>query len=302
MQAAWNYIHSVFEQFLYCISTIQISDIIDILIVAFLIYKSIELFRETRAGTLIKGIIIVLIIYALSVWFDMVVLKWLLVKLASVAIIAVAVVFQPELRRALERVGRSKIGKFTKSQGYDNWTAMVVESIECICKSATEMQESKTGALIVLERDTPLGEIIDTGTVLNAETSVSLISSVFFPKSPLHDGALIMRDGKTYAAGCILPLTSNPDLSSQLGTRHRAAIGVSEVSDAIVVVVSEETGTISVAYNGQIERGFNGISLKEKLVTMITSSQSAEGKVGILQSIKDKLFKTKEGDSKDENE
>ncbi len=285
MAAVFDFFQTIFNQLWYSISTIRFADLLDIAIVAFLIYKSIELFRETRAGTLVKGILIVLVTYVVSVWFDLVVIKWLLVKIASVAVIAVAIVFQPELRRALERVGRSNFKKFGMSSSYYSLNDEMVESINSVAKAAGEMQDSKTGALIVIERDTPLGEVIDTGIMINADVSSALISNIFYPKSPLHDGGVVIRDGRIHAASCILPLSSNPNLNADLGTRHRAGLGVSEVSDAIVVIVSEETGTISVACNGAIERGYNSITLREKLRELIDTSNENDRRKSFVSTL-----------------
>lgn len=295
MQVVLDFINTIFNQFWYTITSIRIADIIDIAIVAFLIYKTIELFRETRAGTLLKGIVIVLLIYLFADWFELIVVKWILVKLASVAIIGVVIVFQPELRRALERVGRSRFSRFFKSGNYSDINDEFSLSINAISRAVGDMQDSKTGALIVVERDTPLGEIIDSGTLINADASSSLLSNIFYPKSPLHDGAVVVRDGRIYAAGCILPLTSSTEVNSHLGTRHRAAIGISEVSDAVVVVVSEETGIISIASNGKLERGFNSISAKERLGELLYTQEDEEVKLSLLKVIKDKFLNKREG-------
>ncbi len=294
MDAVFDFFQTIFNQLWYSISTIRFADILDIAIVAFLIYKSIELFRETRAGTLIKGILIVLVTYAVAVSFELVVIKWLLVKIASVAVIAVAIVFQPELRRALERVGRSNFKKF--GSGYYGLNDDMVEAINSVAKSAGEMQEAKTGALIVLERETPLGEVIDTGIMINADISSALISNIFYPKSPLHDGGVVIRDGRVHAASCILPLSTNPNLDSELGTRHRAGLGVTEVSDAIVIIVSEETGTISVAHNGVIERGYNSITLRERLKELMDDSIENTGRKSVIASFVGAIFNKKKGE------
>lgn len=267
MNAIWDAIYAAWNQFVYTISNVRVFDIIDILIIAFIIYKVIAFLRETRAGQLVKGIVLLFALYAFAIAFDLAVLRWLLSAVFGSAIVAVAIIFQPELRRMLERVGQTKIGNLQSSGEVGEH---LLESIEKICNAAEQMQKTKTGALIVFERKTQLGEIINTGTVIDAQTSESLVSNIFYPKSPLHDGAVIVRDGRIYAASCILPLTQSTAFSSQLGTRHRAAIGMTENSDAIVLIVSEETGTISIAYNGQITRNFTAQSaaeiLKEKIV------------------------------------
>ena len=260
-------LYTVWNQFVYTISNLRIFDIIDILIIAYIVYKAIEFLRETRAGQLVKGIIFLLVLYAFAIVFKLAVLRWLLSAVFGSAIVAIAIIFQPELRRLLERVGQTKIGNL---QSGGNESQLVTDSANIICKAAGQMQKTKTGALIVFERKTQLGEIINTGTVVDAQVSESLVNNIFYPKSPLHDGAVVVRDGRIYAASCILPLTQSTDFSSQLGTRHRAAIGMTENSDAVVLIVSEETGIISVAFNGQITRNHTVQSafdeIKDKLV------------------------------------
>ncbi|MBQ6717330.1 MAG: diadenylate cyclase CdaA [Clostridia bacterium] len=248
-------------------SNVRVFDIIDILIIAYIVYKAIEFLRETRAGQLVKGIVFLLALYAFSIAFELAVLRWLLSAVFGSAIVAIAIIFQPELRRLLERVGQTRIGSL---QSGGDESEEIVASVNKICKAAGQMQKTKTGALIVFERKTQLGEIINTGTVVDAAVSESLVNNIFYPKSPLHDGAVIVRDGRICAASCILPLTQSTVFSSQLGTRHRAAIGMTENSDAIVLIVSEETGTISIAFNGQITRNYTVESafneIKDKLV------------------------------------
>lgn len=209
----------------------------------------------------------------LAQWLDMVSLSWLLTKLFDYAIIAVVVIFQPEIRRALERMGRSNLSSFGLNQTPDERRQRMQECIDAVCKASQSMQDQKVGALMVFERGTPLGDIVNTGTVVDAAPTQPLICNVFYPKSPLHDGAMILRAGRVHAAGCILPLTPNTDLSRELGTRHRAAIGMSENSDAVVVVVSEETGNISIAVNGVLTRGFNGVTLRAQLESYLLAEE-----------------------------
>lgn len=267
MSGIFDTIYTLWNQFVYTISNVRIFDIIDIVIMAFIIYKAIGFLRETRAGQLVKGIAFLLVLYAVANIFELAVLRWLLSAVFGSAIVAIAIIFQPELRRLLERVGQTKLGY--SGSVTDERTA-VLEAIDKICKAAGQMQKSKTGALIVFERKTQLGEIINTGTVVDARVSISMVNNIFYPKSPLHDGAVIVRDGRIYAAACILPLTANTEISSQLGTRHRAAIGMTENSDAIVLIVSEETGTISIAFNGKITRDYSVATaydeIKSKLI------------------------------------
>jgi len=264
-----DYIYLFFNQIFYTIANIRFFDIIDILIVTFIVYKAIEFLRETRAGQLIKGVAVLLIVFFLADTLNLVSLKWILDTIFDVALIAVIVIFQPELRRALERMGQANIKAIGRADSTSLFEERINNCIDAVCQGVSVMSDKHIGALIVFERNTMLGDIANTGTVLGAEPSYEMLCNIFFPKSPLHDGALIVRDGYFHSAGCILPLTSNNTLSSQLGTRHRAAIGMSENSDAVVLVVSEETGIISVAVNGTIKRDFNSVTLKEELYNQL---------------------------------
>lgn len=272
----WNGIYSffytLFNQIIAAFGDFRVFDIFDILVITLLIYKSIELLRETRAKQLVQGIFVVFFVWLFARWFDLVSLNWLLSKLLDYALIAVAIIFQPELRRALEGMGRTSLGKIIGFSNINSNTD-ITKKIDALCRAVTHMQEQRCGALIVMEKETQLGDIINTGTVIDAELSSDLVCTVFYPKSPLHDGAMIVRGGKVYAAGCILPLTANQDLSKELGTRHRAAIGMSENSDAVVIVVSEETGTVSVASDGKMIRDYNGLTLREELLKNFTDNE-----------------------------
>ena len=293
-----NSVYAFWNQIIYAISNIRIFDLLDILIIALIVYKAIEFLRDTRAGQLVKGIVILLLAYVIAKWWELAVLRWLLSIVVDSAIIALAVIFQPELRRILEKVGHTR---FSAGQLPDN-ERQLSSCIDEVCKAAGNMQEKKIGALIVFERATQLGEIINTGTLIDAEPSVSMVNNIFFPKSPLHDGALIVREGKLYAAGCILPLTQGQHFSTQLGTRHRAAIGMTENSDAVVLVVSEETGIISIAYNGEIKRNFNAVSANAELRRqLITSDEERKTPIsvalGFINPLKKKQSK-KEGEKR----
>lgn len=265
----FDYIYLLFNQIFYTIANIRFFDIIDILIVTFIVYKAIEFLRETRAGQLIKGVVVLLIVFFLADTLNLVSLKWILDTIFDVALIAAIVIFQPELRRALERMGQANIKSIGRADSASLYEERINNCIDAVCQGVSVMSDKRIGALIVFERNTMLGDIANTGTVLSAEPSYEMLCNIFFPKSPLHDGALIVRDGYFHSAGCILPLTSNNTLGSQLGTRHRAAIGMSENSDAVVLVVSEETGIISVAVNGTIKRDFNPVTLKEELYNQL---------------------------------
>lgn len=239
---------------------IRVRDILDIAIVAFVIYKGTKLVRETRAVQLIKGIIILLLAMQVSGWFSLNAINFLLVNTVQVGMVALLVVFQPELRRALEKVGRSSIGKIINSSGSENDT-----TIANVVTAMQAMQSTKTGALIVFEREIKLADVAKTGIAINSDVSPELLINIFVPNTPLHDGAVIIGDNRIKAAACFLPLTQDNTLSQELGTRHRAAIGITEVADCVVAVVSEETGRISVAVNGKIDRSITPDSLEKTL-------------------------------------
>ncbi len=252
--------------------TIGLNDIVDILILYFLIYNGIKLIRETRAQQLTKGILVLVACYLLAVVFNLQTIRYLLKLCFQWGFLALIILFQPELRRMLEKVGRAKIAEisfFGSSDTVsveDKWNT----AIDAVCDAAQNLSSTKTGALIIFERKTKLGEQIATGTVLNCTPSVAVFGNIFYPNTPLHDGAVIMRDGMILAAGCFLPRPQKDELiNKQLGSRHRAAIGMSENSDAVVVVVSEETGAISVAENGELTRGYTKESLKKLLLEKI---------------------------------
>lgn len=220
-------------------------DLLDILLVAYLLYKGIMIVRETRAGQLVKGIIIMGACYLLAQLLELNTITWLLNKVFELGIIAIIVVFQPELRRTLEKLGRAKVTTLTPwTHGEDSAKSAVwAQPIEVLCEAVQRLSMSATGALIVIERQTKLGEQIATGVMVDAIPSVELIGNIFFKNSPLHDGAMIMRDGKILAAACFLPKPSHEeDIDKNLGSRHRASLGISEVSDSVTIVVSEETG------------------------------------------------------------
>ena len=275
----------LWESFVQMIYQFRISDALDILLVTFILYSGIKLVRETRAGQLVRGILIVLALWFLSYFLKLYMMQTILSYLFNFAFIAILIVFQPEIRRALEQLGRSGIrGKGNGPFGISLASGDALEharlnrrAVNMVVDAAAQMSKQKTGALIVFERKTKLGDIIDTGTVLQAIPSVPMICNVFFNKAPLHDGAMIVRDGMVYAAGCILPLTKSGAVAIELGTRHRAAIGMSENSDAVVVVVSEETGQISVVVNGVITRNYTRETLKSELENLLLSGNSEPG-------------------------
>lgn len=269
----------------------QFKDAVDIIIVAFLIYGVVKLVRETRAGQLVKGLFLLVILFIISSYFNLVMVSRVLAYFFQFAFVAILIVFQPEIRKALEQVGRNNVGQSIaavvtgRDCSYDR--AQIRKAINAVVDGVGILQQLKMGALIVFERKTKLGDIIETGTQINCEPSGQIVGNIFFNKAPLHDGAMIIRDGMIHAAGCILPLTKNTSVSAELGTRHRAALGVSEESDAVVVVVSEETGQISVAVNGVLARRFTRDTLRDVLEGYLIPQEEASTvrrKFGVLKS------------------
>lgn len=247
--------------------SITFMDIIDILLMSYLVYLLIKLIKETRAGQLIKGILFIAIAYVISNLIGLKAMSYIIKSVLDVGLLAILIMFQPEIRRALEKAGRSKIGTTLFSVGENaDQSAKWNICIEAICDSCVDLSATKTGALIVIERQTKLGEQIENGTILNAVPSKELFGNIFFKNTPLHDGAVIIRDGMILAAACFLPKPQKEELiNKKLGSRHRAAIGMSENSDAIVIVVSEETGHISIAENGELTSDFTRFRLNEYL-------------------------------------
>ena len=245
--------------------SMRITDIIDIIIVSVLIYQILKMIRETRALQLVKGIAILLVVLQLSTWLNFTVINYILRNIMQVGLFMIVVIFQPELRSILERVGRSKVGSLIDFSSIQMTEEQVQNIIDELVNATVNLSQTKTGALIVLEREIKLGDLVKTGATLNAEITQALLENIFVPNTPLHDGAVIIRNDRIHSAGCVLPLTSNHNLSRELGTRHRAALGVSEVSDAVVIVVSEETGKISVAINGTLTRNLNEHTLKKAI-------------------------------------
>ena len=269
----------------------QFKDAVDIIIVAFLIYGVVKLVRETRAGQLVKGLFLLVILFIISSYFNLVMVSRVLAYYFQFAFVAILIVFQPDIRKALEQVGCNNVGQSIaavvtgRDRSYDR--AQIRKAINAVVDGVGILQQLKMGALIVFERKTKLGDIIETGTQINCEPSGQIVGNIFFNKAPLHDGAMIIRDGMIHAAGCILPLTKNTSVSAELGTRHRAALGVSEESDAVVVVVSEETGQISVAVNGVLARRFTRDTLRDVLEGYLIPQEEASTvrrKFGVLKS------------------
>ena len=262
------------------LSTMGISDFLDIIIVAYLIYKAIGFVRRTNSNNLAKG----LVVFLLALWgsdiFSLTMINFLLRKTAELGLIALLILFQPELRRLLERMG-SGFASGRSSSGTVMDSA-ISQTVQACC----DMSDSKTGALIIFERGVALNSIISTGTVINADTTAELLKNMFFNKAPLHDGAVIIRDGRIEAAGCVLPLTQRTNLSKDLGMRHRAGIGLSEESDAVIIVVSAETGAISVAMDGMLKRHLSGEALDKLLRSELIREEDSTEKHGLIDNIK----------------
>lgn len=253
------------------IRVMRISDIIDIIIIAVAVYYFMMATRGTRAVQLVRGILVAAVIYFLSGILNLDALNYILSSIVQVAVFAVIVIFQPELRNILEHIGRFKILKLMGIT-FDDSAGSIEDVAANITLAASDLAATKTGALIVIERGTRLGEYMNSGTMLDADVSSELLKNIFVPNTPLHDGAVIIRGNKIITAGCVLPLTANTNLSSELGTRHRAALGLSEASDAIIVVVSEETGKISIALNGSLTRNLKASSLEKALLKLLETS------------------------------
>lgn len=280
-----------FNAFWQVIDSMRFRDFLDIAIVAYLVYKLIGLMRETRAGTLLKGIFSILLVYVAATVLQLRAVTAIVQYVVTYGAFALLVVFQPELRKILDHLGRSRfslaqLGNIIKGLGYGSNTSIVdtsntMTAINAICDSCAMLSKERIGALIVIERQTRLGDIIATGTLVDATPTTELIKNIFFPNTPLHDGATIIRNGRIHAAGCFLPLSNNYDISRTLGTRHRAALGMSEVSDALVVIVSEETGAISVAKNGKLNLRLTVNSLNAILCDELLSEYQESHKSGV---------------------
>ena len=263
---------------------IGITDILDVLIVAFLAYKVLGFIRETRAEQLAKGILVFFLVTFGSYVFNLYTLHYILSNMLQVGLIALVVIFQPELRRALEHLGRSKITTVFSQVDKDEAKQMIGEFVRAI----ESMSASRTGALIVIERETLLNDIVETGTIIDARVSEQMIGNIFYEGSPLHDGALIVRGDRLYAAGCVLPLTQNKGLNKELGTRHRAGIGITENSDALTLIVSEETGVVSIAQDGKLTRFLDMKTVEKMLLNIYLENET-------VNPVKEKLSKALKG-------
>ena len=260
-------INSLLSDFFNIIFRITINDVVDILIVAYIFYKMFMFIKDTRAAQVLKGILFLLVATELSNIFNLHTLYWLLVNTLQFGVIAALIIFQPELRAGLEHIGRTQFNFFGKG-GINISEEDLNKNIDEIIEALYSLSRQKIGALIIMERETKIGDIINTGTIIDGEVSRQLLINIFIPNTPLHDGAVVIRDNQIKAAACFLPLTQSKDLSKELGTRHRAAIGVSEVSDCISLIVSEETGDVSIAKSGKIYRGVS----KERMSNILRSN------------------------------
>ncbi|MFA9398138.1 MAG: diadenylate cyclase CdaA [Clostridiaceae bacterium] len=247
------------------IKNINIFSILDILVVSYLFYKGYNLIRQTRAEQLLKGILMVLIILPISGLLRLNMLNWILSNTITIGVLSFVIIFQPEIRRVLEHLGRSAFNEVHILSDEEVMKKVIKE----ITNAANNLSKTKTGALIVIEQLTGLSEIVTTGTAIDAQVSAALLENIFVVNTPLHDGAVIIRNDRIAAAGCFLPLTTNDSISKSLGTRHRAALGISENSDALVVLVSEETGIISLAVNGSLTRNYDKEKLKDILMRIL---------------------------------
>ncbi len=269
MEAIINF----FKEFAALVPTIQIMDIVDILVVAFVIYKVILMLQTTSSSRIAKSIVIILLLTALTSVLHMYLMNYLLDKILEIGLLALVIMFQPELRRILEKLGSKSFREIISTkQEQRNIDYVISETV----KACEIMSRERTGVLIVFERTSSLEDYQKTGTVIDARVSSELLRNIFFTKASLHDGAVIIRNERIAAAGCVLPLTENRNISSDLGTRHRAGIGMSEVSDAVVVIVSEETGTISVAISGMLKRHLAPQTLEKLLLNELAPKEEVK--------------------------
>ncbi len=270
----WNTVVDIFDRYIIgVVAEMKLVDWVDIVILSVILFYVYKFIRQRRAVRLARGVLIVVAVMLLSVIFNMRALSYILENFFQVGMIAIIVIFQSDLRAALERFGSTNIKSLRGVSDSD--AKAVIAAADVLAEAAEALSKTKTGALIVIERSTKLGEYLSHGVILNADMTSLLIRNIFFNKAPMHDGAMIIRNRRVYAAGCYLPL-SNADVNKDLGTRHRAALGLSEVSDAIVIVISEETGTISIALDGELERGFSAESLKNRVIKYLLPADTTK--------------------------
>lgn len=289
MESLWLDITNFFENTL---KSVSLLDIMDIVIVAIVIYQLLKLIRRTRAGQVLKGVLLLLVFYGITSYIGLQTISWLIGYVLGIGVVAIVILFQPELRAMLERVGRTANIETMRQSGVDESAAECARVIDEMVLALTRLSRRKVGALIVIEQRTGLDDVVATGTLLQARTTAALLENIFEPNTPLHDGAVIMRATQIVAAGCFLRLTADSGLSRELGTRHRAAIGVSEVSDCVSLIVSEESGVISSATGGRMTRYLDEEQLREILSGLIRPRQQQHR--GIMSLLR------KKGESGDE--
>ncbi len=272
---------NVFEWIIQYSSVFGLLDLLDIALVAFVVYQLIRLIRRSSAGKALMGVVLLFVVLQLAQLFELRVISYLLANTLQMGLIALVIVFQPEIRKALEKVGRRNILKGLEREEHNVMDTAIVQAVE----ACSAMAKARDGALVVFEREIELRDIIKTGTVLDAYPSAEFLKNIFFPKAPMHDGAVIVQQGRIAAAGCMLPLSANENLSKDLGMRHRAGVGMSENSDAVVVIVSEETGSISVAIGGMLKRHLAPETLEKLLRNELMPQQEENKKVGILSNL-----------------
>ncbi len=280
MAALFEFLKDYCQRYIFAIvKTIGILDMVDILLLTFVLYFVYCFIRDRRAGKLLIGLGCVLCLSLLGEFFDLPATSFVFNDFRQIGMIAVLILFQPELRGALEKVGGTPLSSIRSMTSDSRELALVNAEIDAVCTAASDLSRDKVGALIAIERSTKLGEYVKSGVFIDATISPYILRNIFFNKAPLHDGAVIIRAGRICAAGCFLPLSTQDDLNKELGTRHRAALGLSEMSDAIVIVVSEENGIISMAVDGNLERNYNYNSLKQALNRLlIPQGQGENGK------------------------
>ncbi|MBR2381363.1 MAG: diadenylate cyclase CdaA [Clostridia bacterium] len=291
--ATFDYLRKMIElHVVHRFEHMRFNDFLDIVLLTFLFYYVIKFFWDKRGAKLFKGIITVLLAMIIVNIFNMKAMSFIFSSFYQVGIIALIIMFQPELRLALENLGNTPFTSIKHIASDIKSSEYVSNSITTITEISCGLSMERTGALIVIEKDTKLGEHMRTGTIINGQLSSQLLKNIFYNKAPLHDGAVIIRDYKVFSAGCFLPLSMKDDIDEDLGTRHRAAIGISEVSDAVVIVVSEETGVISIAHKGKLTRNYNFQTLKKELTNLLIptdpiKTSNISSKIKIIRSNKE---------------
>ncbi len=273
----WENLKQFFQEYIVNIAkSIDWKDVVDILLLSVILFFLYRFIRDRRAGKLLMGLALVFVLTILAEAIELNAVGFIFSDFRQIGVIAILILFQPELRSALEKVGGTPLSSLRNITSESKDIATINAEIDAICSAASDLSREKVGALIVIERSTKLGEYIKSGVLIDAVISPHIIRNIFFNKAPLHDGAVIIRNSRICAAGCFLPLSTKEDIDKDLGTRHRAAIGMSEISDAVVIIVSEETGTISLSVDGNLQRNYNYSSLKQELNVLLTPQVVSE--------------------------